>query len=149
MKIIRQKLFALPTSNLVQKIVGKGTALTKPSMATVMAKHPSMAAKVAAKNPMATLKAKYPSMEPASDKYIINRFRHSHMTDREKLIDRAAGLVRDKSIRKSFFGKNPTKENMDYVMSRIRLPYSTSWLKATKVNPYFNGKFNQLNNFSK
>lgn len=118
MKITRQKLFALPTNNLIQKIVGKGTALPKTSMARNLLK---------------------------SDRFEFNKFRRNHLTNREKFADRAAELVRDKSIKKSLFGKNPTKENMDYVMSRIKLPYNA----PTKVNPYFNGKFNQLNNFSK
>lgn len=128
MKITRQKLFALPTNNLIQKIVGKGTALPKTSMATVTAKNPSIARNL--------LK---------SDRFEFDKFRRNHLTNREKFADRAAELVRDKSIKKSLFGKNPTKENMDYVMSRIKLPYNA----PTKVNPYFNGKFNQLNNFSK
>jgi hypothetical protein len=109
-------------SNIAKKVVGNRTAMAKPS--------------IARKKTTVALK---------SDRFEFDKFRRNHLTEREKLADRAAELVRDKSIKKSLFGKNPTRENMDYVMSRIKLPYNA----PTKVNPYFNGKFNQLNNFSK
>lgn len=120
MKIIRQKLFAtLPAPNIAKKVVGKVGELKPYHSKLKPYKH----------NPEIDLKL----------------YRFQHLTEREKLADRAADFVRHNSLRKSVYGKNPTRENMDYVMSRIKLPYNA----PTKVNPYFNGKLNQLNNFSK
>ena len=121
MKITRQKLFALP----------KPTIAVSKELVKAFKK-----ADLLPTNAYAYLKNR--------NKYKFDKFRRNHMTDREILADGAASLVSKNSIIKSVFGKHPTKRNMDYVMSQTRLPYD-----APTVNPYFNGKFNHLNDFPK
>ena len=118
MKLIRQKLFAaLPAPNIAKKVVG--TELRKPSLT----------------NPKRAI-----SM---LDKKKFNNYRRTHLTDREKHIEKLTDIIEDNLARKNFF--RPTKENMDFIIKNTTLPNQFT----PKVNPYFNGKFNQLNNFSK
>jgi hypothetical protein len=77
------------------------------------------------------------------DKKKFDNYRLTHLTDREKHIEKLTDIMEDNLARKNFF--RPTKENMDFIIKNTTLPNQFT----PKVNPYFNGKFNQLNNFSK